>query len=79
MHVQVRLFATLRRHVQGARYGVPFQVELAEGATLADLFAHLNLPPQEIKMAFVNGRARPEDWPLAHEDQVGIFPPVGGG
>jgi len=52
---------------------------LPEGATIADLIHHLNLPAEEVKLAFVNGRARPEDWRLEPGDEVGIFPPVGGG
>lgn len=79
MRIYVKLFATLRRYVESAAYGVPFEVDLAEGATIADLIHHLNLPAEEVKLAFVNGRARPEDWRLETGDEVGIFPPVGGG
>ena len=79
MRVHVKLFATLRRYVENAVYGVPFEVDLAEGATIADLIHHLNLPAEEVKLAFVNARARPEDWRLEPGDEVGIFPPVGGG
>jgi molybdopterin synthase sulfur carrier subunit len=79
MHVYVKLFATLRRYVESAVYGVPFEVDLTEGATIADLIQHLNLPAEQVKLAFVNARARPEDWRLEPGDEVGIFPPVGGG
>ena len=79
MRVYVKLFATLRRYVENAGYGVPFEVDLPEGATIADLIHHLNLPAEEVKLAFVNARARPEDWRLEPGDEVGIFPPVGGG
>ena len=79
MRVYVKLFATLRRYVESAVYGVPLEVDLAEGATIADLIHHLNLPAEEVKLAFVNARARPEDWRLEPGDEVGIFPPVGGG
>jgi molybdopterin converting factor small subunit len=79
MRVHVKLFATLRRYVDGAAYGVPFEVDLPEGATIADLIRQLNLPAEEVKVAFVNARARPEDWRLEPDDEVGIFPPVGGG
>jgi molybdopterin synthase sulfur carrier subunit len=79
MRVRVKLFATLRRYVDGAADRVPFEVDLAEGATIADLIKKLNLPAEEVKVAFINGRARPEDWQLEPGDEVGIFPPVGGG
>jgi molybdopterin converting factor small subunit len=32
-----------------------------------------------VKVFFVNGRARPMDWPLKPDDDVGIFPLVAGG
>ena len=79
MRVYVRLFATLRHYVKSAVYGVPLEVDLTEGATIADLIHHLNLPAEEVKLAFVNARARPDDWRLEPGDEVGIFPPVGGG
>ncbi len=79
MRVRVKLFATLRRYAPGEAAGVPFEADLPEGATMADLFKHLDLPAEEVRVAFVNGRARPEDWRLAPGDEVGIFPPIGGG
>ena len=79
MRVYVKLFATLRRYAPGAAYGIPFEVDLADGATIADLIKQLSLPAEEVKLAFVNARARSEDWHLEPDDEVGIFPPVGGG
>ncbi len=83
MIVHAKLFATLRRYAAntatGAHAGTPFEVDLPDGAMIADLIHSLNLPAEEVKVAFVNGRARPEDWRLEPGDQVGIFPPVGGG
>ncbi len=88
MQVYVKLFATLTRNVpetllarypQGIRAGTPLEVELPADSTLADLVAHLDLPPEEIKVLFVNGRAREPDHRLEPKDEVGIFPPVGGG
>lgn len=77
--VQVRLFATLRRHYPRLGVGEAMQVELAEGATVAHLIEHLGLPAEQVRVVFVNGVARGEDHPLAPGDEVGIFPPVGGG
>lgn len=77
MHVQVRLFATLRRYRPGAE--TPFSAELGPGGTVSDLLAQLGVPQDETQVVFVNGRARPLEWALAPDDEVGIFPPVGGG
>ena len=79
MHVRVKLFANLSRGITGALPGTPFDVPLPQGATVDDLIGQLNLPRQEVKIAFVNGRSRPMDWPLVNGDEVGIFPLVGGG
>ena len=88
MKVYVRLFATLvqsvpeavlARYPRGIRAGFSFEIGLPEGSTLADLVAHLDLPREEVKVTFVNGRAQESDYLLAPGDQVGIFPAVGGG
>jgi molybdopterin synthase sulfur carrier subunit len=79
MRVHVRLFATLGGLVRGTTPGTLFDVQLPAGATISTLVGHLKLPIDEVKVAFVNGRARPVDWVLEPEDEVGIFPPVGGG
>ncbi len=79
MKVQVKLFATLCRYFGNVAPGIPFEIELPEGSTLADLVNRLNLPQEEVKTFFVKGRARPMDWPLEPNDEVGIFPLVAGG
>jgi molybdopterin synthase sulfur carrier subunit len=79
MRVHVKLFATLGRLVPGTTPGTLFDVELSAGATVSTLVSHLRLPMDEVKVAFVNGRARPADWVLNPDDEVGMFPPLGGG
>ena len=79
MRVRVKLFAALGRYFSNATPGTPFDIEIADGATLANLVDRLKLPRQEVKVFFVNGRARSIDWPLEAGDDVGIFPLVAGG
>jgi molybdopterin synthase sulfur carrier subunit len=79
MRVRVKLFATLRHYAPGTAIGLPFEVDLADGAAVADLVHHLNLPAEEVKIVYVNARARPEGWRLEPGDEIGIFPPIGGG
>ena len=79
MQVRVKLFATLSRYALNGLSGVPFDMELSEGATLDDVVSQLKLPREEVKVFFVNGRARPKDWILQPGDEVGIFPLVAGG
>jgi sulfur-carrier protein len=83
MLVTVKLYAGLSRHLAesqpGLSAGAPLEVELPDGATVADLIAELGLPEDEIKVTFVNNRTCPRDRQLESGDEVGIFPPVGGG
>jgi len=79
MRIRVKLFATLGRYVANVTSGVPFEIDLPEGATLDHLVNRLKLPREEVKVFFVKGRARSIDWPLEPGDDVGIFPLVGGG
>ena len=79
MKIQVKIFATLCRYFINAAPGIPFEMELPKDSTVADLVNQLKLPCEEVKVFFVNGRARPIDWPLEPGDEVGIFPLVAGG
>ena len=88
MEVQVKLYATLIRIVpeavaahypQGIRAGFPLQVRLPQGSSLADLVDHFGLPREKVRVAFVNGRAQKLAYCLEPGDEIGIFPPVGGG
>ncbi|NWF92244.1 MAG: MoaD/ThiS family protein [Syntrophaceae bacterium] len=78
MQVTVKLFATLSQYAKVGP-GTPFEMELPEGATVADIVNQLKLPQKEVKVFFVNGRARSSDWPLRSGDEVGIFPLIAGG
>lgn len=77
--IQVKLFATLRQYRPGLGIGEAFAVTLAEGATIADLIQQLGLPKDEVKIIFVNALFREPGHVLADGDEVGMFPPVGGG
>jgi len=88
MKVYVKLFASLARSVSrtgqvqfpaGFRAGTPLEVELPQDSTLADLVDYLGLPNDQVKVTFVNGRAQKLDHHLEPGDEVGIFPPIGGG
>jgi molybdopterin synthase sulfur carrier subunit len=79
MRVRVKLFATLSRFSAGGLPGTPFEIELPQGACLLDLVKQLKIPPEEAHIAFVNGIIQPKEWGLAPGDEVGIFPPIGGG
>ena len=89
MKVVVRLYATLAKkkppgalanlYPEGFRAGTPIEMDLQDRATVADLASCLGLAGQDVHTAFVNGKSRPFDHSLADSDQVGLFPPIGGG
>jgi len=80
MEVTVKLFAMLNRYAPNQqKAGEPFQVTLPAGSTIDYLIAHLGIPDREVKVAFVDGRARAGMFQLGPDVEVGIFPPVGGG
>jgi molybdopterin synthase sulfur carrier subunit len=77
--VHVKLFATLRRFRPGLELGEAFPVELPDGATVGGLVQELGLPEDEVRIIFVNALFRDKEHVLVDGDEVGIFPPVGGG
>jgi molybdopterin synthase sulfur carrier subunit len=79
MFVKVKLFAILARFSPGGLPGTPFELKIPDSATIQDLMDQLQIPREEIKVAFVNGLIRDMDWVLQPGDEVGIFPTIGGG
>ncbi len=79
MKVKVKLYATFSRYHPGTLAGTPFEVDLPDGSTLRDLIHHLEIPESEVKVCFINARIQDLDTRLNAGDEVGIFPPVGGG
>ena len=79
MRITVKLFATLARFSPGGLSGTPFELNLSESSTVQVLEDQLGIPSEEIKISFVNGLIREPDWILKQGDEVGIFPPIGGG
>jgi molybdopterin converting factor small subunit len=88
MKIHVKLYATLTQSLSeailakynhGVSAGSRLEVDLPEGSTLADLVAYLDLPREQVKVIFVNAKARDLEYHLQPADEVGIFPPIGGG
>ena len=79
INIQVKLFAALRQRYPHLGVGEPMTVELPEDATTGQLLAHLQIPDEQVKIVFVNHVICGRDHPLKDGDEVGVFPPVGGG
>jgi len=77
--IKLKLFANLRQYLPGAPIGEAVEFDVPNQSTLGELAAQLKLPPDEVKICFVNGIICELDQILTEGDEVGIFPPVGGG
>ena len=76
MRVVVRLFAGLRERAGTTRR----ELDLAEGARLADVWPALGLGAEPEGLLYaVNKEYAPRDRQLADADEVAIIPPVSGG
>ena len=74
MHVEVRLFATLRNQRFDNRV-----IELRDGATVSDALGQLNIPESAATLRLLAGRCATLDQKLADGDVLSLFPPLGGG
>lgn len=80
MQVKVKLFASLREYAPASQpAGIPFEMEIPAGSSLEDLVTCLKIPPGSTRVLFVNGIIQSSDLTLKAGDEVGIFPPIGGG
>lgn len=79
MIINVKLFATLRKYLPDVELGKSKEFQVEEGITIAQLYELLGIPAEEVKLAYVNGIYCESDDYLKDGDEVGIFPPIGGG
>lgn len=81
MKIEIRLFAGLKcSNRELPCFGEnEFFLEVPEGITVKELHSLLDLQSELPLVNLINGLAQAEDWILADNDRVGIFPPVGGG
>lgn len=79
MIVKVKLFATLRKYLPGLELGKSKDVQVEPDTTIAQLYEILEIPAEEVKLAYVNGIYYETDYKLQDGDEIGIFPPIGGG
>jgi len=80
IHIRVKLFATLRKYAPGqGAAGAAFDLDLPDSSTLRDVTKLLRMPEEEVRICFVNGTIQEVGFVLQERDEVGIFPPIGGG
>lgn len=75
MRITIKCFASLSRFT-------PPDAEayaLVPGDTAGSVVARLGIPPEELKLVFLNGTHAGLDAKLSDGDRLGLFPAVGGG
>lgn len=73
MKIKVKLFADFRkgRFIEETR-------EFPEGTTVLDVANQLQIEPDKISIAMINGNSSGLHHVLKEGDTLGLFPPVGG-
>ena len=80
MKIELRLFASLspyRSNDGGSK--VAQTIEIPEGSTIGSVIDFLGIPPDAVKIVFINGIHAHDDDTIHEGDRIGIFPPVAGG
>lgn len=78
MHITVRLHSTLRKF-QPAQGQTALELEMSDGATVADVIVRLGIPPGFAPLAVRAERQIPPAAVLEDGQQIDLFPPLAGG
>lgn len=79
MKAYLKVYATLVKYVGDSIMHEPMEIEVSEKTTLGQLYDRLGIPREEVKTAFVNSVMQSPDYTICEGDEIGIFPPIGGG
>ena len=79
MEIELKLYASLARHMPDGMGAKPCIVEISEGTRIRELLTHLDVPVNAVKLIFLNGIHAGADEILKEGDRLGVFPPVAGG
>ena len=74
--ITVNLFATLRRHIDGAP---SVDVEIEPGQTVEQVLRRLDIEPEQARILFVDSRIAKTSQRLQGGETVSVFPAIGGG
>jgi len=73
--VSLKLFATLKKYLPESAEHFPIDA----GTSVRDIVGRLGIPPEYVKLVFIDGQKQSLDTLLQGGERVGLFPPVGGG
>jgi len=80
MHIEVRLFASLRKKLPPGSPRGHCTLDLPDGTTIGGVLTHLQIPRASAQMVLLNGEHDKNFRRVLHEgDVLSVFPPVAGG
>ncbi|WP_038033340.1 MoaD/ThiS family protein [Thermopetrobacter sp. TC1] len=83
MRITIKLFATLQKYLPANATATSAEIDVPEGATVADVLTRLGIPEQEVHMTLIDGRyVAPEERAstrLSPDAALAVWPPVAGG
>ena len=77
MRVRVLFFGEMRRYLPVGREDV--ELELSDGACVADALARVGVDSAEERIAGLNGTLAQDTTPLHDGDELSLYHPMGGG
>ncbi len=79
MKVELNLFSSIARYMPDKAKGNSWIAEVSEGTRVRELLEQLKIPTDTVKLVFLNGVHANGDEILMDVDNLGVFPPIGGG
>ncbi len=80
MHIELRLFASLRKKLPPGSPRGKCALELPAGTTVDEVLTRMDIPQASAQMVLVNGEHDRNFARVLHDgDILSIFPPVAGG
>ena len=79
MKIELKLYASFRQYLPKEASGNQGMIQFRDGITINEILKELKIPPEAVKIMFLNGAHAKGDEILQEGDRVGIFPPVAGG
>ena len=88
MKVYLKIFSVLAKKLsdvfksqypEGLKAGTVVELDLPNKSSISNLMDSLHLERNSKYLIFVNGKSQKHEHELSEGDQIGIFPPIGGG
>lgn len=80
IEVKVKFYGGLHTRYPDLPLGQPLLCRVESGTTIEQLLTgQFGLAPDEVAITLINGKRQAPAYPLQDDDQLALFPPIGGG